>query len=92
MGSPEEKPSSPSKRRNPLLDYIELDSLGCGAFGRVVKVQKRANDQKYAMKVIEKKRVEKENKIYAVYNERDLLSKLSHSGIIKLITSFHDKN
>ena len=51
---------SPAKRekKNPLLNYIELDTLGCGSFGRVIKVQKKSNGQQYAMKVIEKKKME----------------------------------
>lgn len=46
-------------RKDPLLDYIELDVIGCGSYGRVVKVQKKVNGLQYAMKVIEKKKVEK---------------------------------
>lgn len=90
MASNGKTTSKPKKKRNPLLDYVELDTLGCGAYGRVVKVQKKQNDKKYAMKVIEKAKVENEGKIYQVYNERDLLSKLSHQGIIKMITCFQD--
>lgn len=48
-------------KKDPLLDYIELDVIGCGSYGRVVKVQKKANGLQYAMKVIEKKKVEKVN-------------------------------
>ena len=47
------------KKKNPMLDYVELDLIGCGSFGRVVKVQKKTNGNQYAMKVIEKQKVEK---------------------------------
>ncbi|CAI2375083.1 unnamed protein product [Moneuplotes crassus] len=79
-------------KKNPLLNYIELDTLGCGSFGRVVKVQKKSTDVQYAMKIIEKRKMEKENKIYQVFNERDLLSKLDNSRIIKLKKCFAYKN
>lgn len=56
---PVSKPPSKKKKKNPLLDFQELDMIGCGSFGRVVKVQKKSNGSQYAMKVIEKKKVEK---------------------------------
>lgn len=46
------------RKKNQLLSYVELDTLGSGSFGRVVKVQKKSNGQQYAMKVIEKKKME----------------------------------
>lgn len=52
--------STPQKKpkKNPLLNYVELDTLGCGSFGKVVKVQKKSSGEQYAMKVIEKKKME----------------------------------
>lgn len=58
----ETKSSCSKKKKNPLLDYVELDMIGCGAFGRVVKVQKKKKGEQYAMKVIEKMKVEKVHK------------------------------
>jgi hypothetical protein len=54
--SPE--PADNNAKKNPLLNYVELDTLGCGSFGKVVKVQKKSNGNQYAMKVIEKKKME----------------------------------
>lgn len=54
-------PALNKKKRNPRCDYVELDMIGCGSFGRVVKVQKKSDGTQYAMKVIEKKKVEKVN-------------------------------
>lgn len=54
-----ESPAVKKKKKNPKLDYVELDMIGCGSFGRVVKVQHKTNGSQYAMKVIEKKKVEK---------------------------------
>ena len=69
-----------------------MEELGSGAFGRVVKVQHKKNQKVFAMKIIEKKKVELNNKIYQIYTERDLLSKLNNQSIIKLFYSFHDRN
>ena len=91
LGSNEVKPQCQKRKKKSLIDYIELDTIGSGAFGKVIKVQCRKTDHKYAMKVIDKNKVERENRIYQVYNECDLLSKLSHKGIINFITSFHDR-
>lgn len=49
------------KKKDPLLDYTELDMIGFGSFGRVVKVQKKKDQKQYAMKVIDKKKIEKVN-------------------------------
>lgn len=54
--SPE--PAANNAKKNPLLNYVELDTLGWGSFGKVVKVQKKSNGNQYAMKVIEKKKME----------------------------------
>ena len=53
--------SSPRKatRGNQLANYSELDLIGSGSYGRVVKVQRNSNEKQYAMKVIDKKKVER---------------------------------
>jgi serine/threonine protein kinase len=58
MASNETPSPNKNNKTNPLLNYVELDTLGCGSFGRVVKVQKKSNGNQYAMKVIEKKKME----------------------------------
>jgi serine/threonine protein kinase len=74
---------SPQKKakKNPLLNYVELDTLGCGSFGRVVKVQKKTSGEQYAMKVIEKKKMEDVSPFPALSSFNSIPS-LSHSNLI----------
>lgn len=55
------------------------------------------NQQVYAVKVISKRLLQKENKVRYANSERAILSKLgsanpSHPGIIKLYSAFQDAN
>ena len=43
-----------SKEIDSLLNYIQLDDIGKGSYGRVIKVQRKADDKFFAMKAIEK--------------------------------------
>ena len=47
-------------KKNYLEDYVQLDMLGSGSFGQVVKVQKKSGGtpNQFAMKIIEKQMVE----------------------------------
>jgi len=74
---------SPNKRKTTPLDKLDiLDTLGNGSYGEVVKVRKKADGKLFAMKIINKRRIEVQQKKYQIYNERDLLDKLSHDCII----------
>lgn len=76
---------SPNKRKGSPLDKLDvLDTLGNGSYGEVVKVRKKADGQLFAMKIINKRRIEVQQKKYQIYNERDLLDKLRHPCIIRL--------
>ena len=61
-------------KKNPLLNYVELDTLGCGSFGRVVKVQKKTTDAQYAMKIIEKRKMEKVGSILSPKSPKNPLN------------------
>ena len=59
FGSSAPQTQKPNKKRDPLSDYIELDMIGSGSYGRVAKVQKKKDGKYYAMKAVDKKKIEK---------------------------------
>jgi len=73
-------------------DFDILCVLGKGAYARVVKAKYKKNDEIVAIKVIDKAFIEKENKVYQVYLENELLGRLHHKNIIKIIGIFDDPN
>ena len=74
MGSntPQNPTPQPNKKKDPLLDYIELDMIGSGSYGRVVKVQRKKDEKLFAMKAIDKKKIEKVRKSYLKHNKIQL--------------------
>lgn len=46
-------------KKNPLFNYEELELLGTGSYGKVVKVQKKKDGTFFAMKILEKMNIEK---------------------------------
>lgn len=54
-------------------------------------VSKNSDGKVYAMKQIQKKKLAREEKEYQAMVEKELLSQLKHSGIVKLKYTFQDK-
>lgn len=68
-----------------------LAEIGQGSFGQVVKARKRDTDEIFAIKIVEKAHLKRENKVKQAHIEKNLLLKLgSHPGIIKLHYTFQD--
>ncbi len=50
---------SPGKRRQNPLDKLEqIETLGTGSYGTVVKVRKKSDGKMFAMKVINKRKIQ----------------------------------
>ena len=71
-------------------DFEVLGILGKGAYAKVVKARYIKTNEIVAIKIIEKTFIEKENKVYQVYLENELLGKLFHKNIIKILGVFDD--
>jgi 3-phosphoinositide dependent protein kinase-1 len=52
----------------------------------------KESGKQYAIKMLDKKHIEKQKKIQYVHTERDILAKCKHPNIIKLFSTFQDKN
>ncbi|KMT17414.1 hypothetical protein BVRB_2g038690 [Beta vulgaris subsp. vulgaris] len=73
-------------------DFEVLKVVGKGAFGKVYQVRKRGvSNEIYAMKVIRKDKIIEKNHVQYIKYEREILKKVDHPFIIKLIYSFQTK-
>ena len=60
------------------------------AFHKVMRAKKKDTGNVYAMKVMDKKFITKENKASHVKLERIILDQLDHPGVIRLFFTFQD--
>ena len=74
---------------NPEKIYIKKKLLGTGAFGEVWLVRHKDLERDFAMKII-KKRKNKSNEEKEILNEIEILKKLDHPKILKII-DFYSK-
>lgn len=81
-------PARRSSQRFQVSDFMWGSTLGEGSYARVIHAQLKANQAHYAIKVMEKRHIRKENKIKQVIMEKNILSKISHEFVIKLWFTF----
>jgi len=81
-----------SKQRGKLAEqYVILNRLGRGNFAVVRKVQRKKDGQFFAAKIITKKGM-KPKDLQLLGQEVDILKKLAHPNINRLIETFDTKN
>ncbi len=87
--------------RSGKRDFEIIKMIGKGGFSNVyegngtadiVIVRHRATGRIYAMKVIKKDSLEKENKVRQVMNEKAIMEQLDHPCIVKLHWAFQTKS
>ena len=81
--------NSPSKIS--INDFKIIKTIGKGSYAKVVLAKNIKSQINFAVKIIDKDFIEREEKIDQIYIERQMLSKLSHQNIIKLYSTFHNK-
>ncbi|KAL5974516.1 hypothetical protein ACLOJK_031181 [Asimina triloba] len=73
------------------IQEFELGKIyGVGSYSKVVRAKKKDTGNVYALKIMDKKFITKENKISYVKLERIVLDQLDHPGIIRLFFTFQD--
>ena len=82
--------SAPRKRVT-TSSFMFGPTLGEGAYAKVMLAELKSTKQRVAVKVMEKRFIKKEDKVKYVMQERDLLTKLSHPSIVKLMYTFQDR-
>ena len=71
-------------------DFLFGTLLGEGAYARVVHAKDKATGRPFAVKILERKFIEKENKMHFLMQERNILSRALHPNIVKLSFAFRD--
>ena len=69
-------------------DFICLAALGQGSFGEVYLVKKKSSDDYYAMKVLDKEKIEKQNIYRYTLTERNVLTTIKSPFVVKLNYAF----
>ena len=72
--------------------FRAIKLLGVGSFGEVFLVEKRSNKKLYAMKILKKERVFKNNLKRYVMTERNVLSVSKHPFICSIDYAFQTKD
>ncbi|KAL7148176.1 hypothetical protein ABFS83_06G160500 [Erythranthe nasuta] len=78
-------------QENFSIDDFELGKIyGVGSYSKVVRAKKKDTGIVYAMKIMDKKFITKENKTAYVKLERIVLDQLDHPGVVRLFFTFQD--
>ena len=73
------------------FEYIK--PLGEGAYGKVYQVKKKNSEDFFALKELDKDRIQSYGKVESVFRERDILDQFCHhKNIIQLECTFQDEN
>jgi hypothetical protein len=73
-------------------DWEQLEALGSGAFGSVVKARNRNDGQIYAVKRVHLRGVEGSTEEQKLWREVRTLSKLSHRNIVRYYSTWTEEN
>ena len=71
-----------------LKHFNIIERLGKGSFGSVYLVQKKSTQNMYAMKVLEKEKILKQNLVRYAMTERNVLCLAKHPFIVSLNFAF----
>ncbi|TRY94865.1 hypothetical protein DNTS_026283, partial [Danionella cerebrum] len=82
-------PTQPRKKRPEDFRFGKI--LGEGSFSTVVLAKEHSTRKEYAIKILEKRHIMKENKAQYVKRERDIMSHLEHPFFVKLYFTFQDE-
>ncbi|KAL7215270.1 hypothetical protein ACSBR1_027435 [Camellia fascicularis] len=78
-------------QENFTIQAFELGRIyGVGSYSKVVRARKKDSGIVYALKIMDKKFITKENKTDYVKLERIVLDQLDHPGIVRLFFTFQD--
>eukprot|EP01031_Cornospumella_fuschlensis_P036268 gene36268-43996_t len=85
-----QQPKPPTRIELQPSDFYFGATLGEGAYARVVHAKSKKTGDEFAVKIMEKVHIKKENKIKNVLMERKILTMVSHPFVIKFHFSFQD--
>jgi serine/threonine protein kinase len=73
-----------------LNDFKILKTIGKGSFGKVLMVQNQKTKKFYAMKILKKSLLRKQNQVFHTKTEREILERTTHPFIVKLHYAFQN--
>ena len=73
------------------FESLSDKAIGNGTFGSVYKVRNKMTKQIFAIKVINKENIMKQNMLEQIKKEIEIIYKLDHPNIIKLYSHFEDE-
>jgi len=73
-----------------LDDFIILQTIGVGSFGRVHLARLKANGEYYALKVMRKEDIIQYKQVEHILNEKHILEEINHPFIINILCGFQD--
>ncbi|KAG6389788.1 hypothetical protein SASPL_151262 [Salvia splendens] len=78
-------------QENFSIQDFQLEKIyGVGSYSKVVRAKKKDTGMVYAMKIMDKTFITKENKTAYVKLERIVLDQLDHPGVVRLYFTFQD--
>ena len=72
-------------------DFTKISRLGNGSYGEAFKIKHNETNKIYALKEINKSKLIKENKLYQIKIENDMLKLCSHPNIVKYYGFYENK-
>lgn len=76
----------------PFEDLVKHKILGAGTFGKVWLVSQKGTKDAYALKVQNKRQLIEFGQAEGVTREKNIMARLDHPFIIKLVSSYKDEN
>jgi len=80
------------KKKGKIREYQIIKEIGEGAFGSVYLVQKENTNKLYALKILNKDFLYKNERVEEPIIERNILTLCNHPSIVKLISTFQTKH
>ena len=69
-----------------------ISTLGRGSYGKVMLVQRKSDQQRFAIKTIRKSLLVGGHKVHTVFTERNILVKVKHPFIVELVSAFQSES
>lgn len=77
-----------AKNKMRLSDFVLIQTVGKGSFGKVIQVKKKDSNKVFAMKVLKKEQVIKRKQFEHTMAERRILEEIDHPFIVSLRFAF----
>ena len=79
-----------SKNNYTSKDFEILSSIGSGAYAEVYKAKLKITGEIYAIKIIDKIKIDRENKTYQIFVENEMLNLCNNKNIISIYGYYED--